>query len=135
MAEKTQYFECKKCGKTCSIKYYSFRTLLGFWLPQWRQSFSQNNDRELKETWFGNYIQCLPGGKKNTISKEDYDKYIRHWGYTKTKLLNEMWSKHKSFLESLPFYEEELKKLEQKRKEVQEIYKNRPLCRVKEIKD
>lgn len=133
MAEKTQYFECKKCGQTCSIEYYSFRTLLGFWLPQWTQSFSQNNDWKLKETLFGNYIQCLPGGKKCTISEEDYDKYINYsgWSSTKLKLHSEITSKYGSFLEGLPFYKEELKKLEQKRKELKEIYKNRPWCRFK----
>jgi len=130
MAEKTQYFKCKKCGKTCSIEYYSIWTLLTGTV--WIQSTSQFLKNEyLKSNWFGNYIQCLPGGKKNTISEEDYDKYIDDWRYTKIKLYSEITRKYKSLRESSPIYDEELKKLEQKRKEVQEIYKNRPWCRIK----
>lgn len=130
MAEKTQYFECKKCGQTCSIEYYSVWSLLTGTV--WIQSAGQFLKNEyLKSNWFGDYIQCLPGGKRNTLSKEDYDKYIDNWLSTKIKLRNEIGSKYKSLIESYPIYEEELKKLEQKRKEVQEIYKNRPWCRFK----
>jgi hypothetical protein len=134
MAEKNKWFKCAKCGKRFWIRYDSIWTLLGG--TTWTESAKQHKYAwRLAPTWFGNYIQCLPGGKKNTISEEDYDKYIDSFRSTKANLYLEITRKYKSLRESSPIYDEELKKLEQKRKEVVEIYRNRPLCRVKEIKD